>query len=222
VYSCLVPAMIAIAASLSILRLCGIWFAPGAIVGTLALCAVLVGIAHLRHWRRQAHRDTLTGLPNRREFTSTLQRELAATARDGDPITLTLVDIDHFKQFNDTAGHARGDRLLVRVARLLEGVLVRPRELAVRLGGDEFALILPEIGVERAREVAQRLQADMRTMTSQFESAGLPMPTLTIGIATRTPGSKTGADELFEQADSALYRAKRRGRDRVIIADESP
>ncbi|HZX75600.1 CHASE2 domain-containing protein [Lysobacter sp.] len=218
---CLVmPAVLVIAASVALLRFGHVWFGPAALVCVLALSAAVTVSAHLRHWRRQAHLDTLTGLSNRRDFTAALARELAASARDGEPLTLALIDIDHFKLFNDTAGHARGDRLLVRVAQLLESSLMRPREVAARLGGDEFALVLPETGAEQARARIRQLMARMTDLAPGMESSGLRAPTLTIGLATSEPEAPFGVDELFERADAALYHAKRGGRNRFAAADD--
>lgn len=218
---CLVmPAVLVIAASVALLRFGHVWFGPAALVCVLALSAAVTVSAHLRHWRRQAHLDTLTGLSNRRDFTAALARELAASARDGEPLTLALVDIDHFKLFNDTAGHARGDRLLVRVARLLESSLMRPRELAARLGGDEFALVLPETGADQASARIRQLLARMTDLAPPMEASGLRAPTLTIGLATSEPEAPLGVDELFERADAALYHAKRNGRNRFAAADD--
>lgn len=218
---CLVmPAVLVIGASVALLRFAHVWFGPAALVCVLALSAAVTVSAHLRHWRRQAHLDTLTGLSNRRDFTVALARELAASARDGEPLTLALIDIDHFKLFNDTAGHARGDRLLVRVAQLLESSLMRPREVAARLGGDEFALVLPETGAEQARVRIRQLLAGMADLAPPIESSGLRAPTLTIGVATSEPEAPLGVEELFERADAALYHAKRGGRNRFAAADD--
>ncbi|MDR0182055.1 CHASE2 domain-containing protein [Lysobacter arvi] len=215
-----VPAVVAIAMSVAVLRFTHVWFGPMPLVLVLIATALLAVTAHLRHWRRQAHLDMLTALPNRRDFTASLDRELAACARDGEPLTLALIDVDHFKRFNDTAGHTRGDRLLVRVARLLESMLLRPRELAARLGGDEFALVLPETGATHARERVEDLRRRMTDLGPLFQSAGLRAPTLTIGIATSDPESPLTADALFDRADAALYLAKESGRNRVAAASE--
>lgn len=216
----LVPAVAVIALAVAVLRFTHVWFGPMPVVFVLIATALLAVTAHLRHWRRQAHLDTLTGLSNRRDFTASLGRELAACARDGEPLTLALIDVDHFKLFNDAAGHTRGDRLLMRVAGLLEGMLLRPREMAARLGGDEFALVFPETDAAQARERVEKLRVRMADLAPVFQTAGLRAPTLTIGLATSDPEAPLTADALFDRADAALYLAKENGRNRVAAASE--
>jgi diguanylate cyclase (GGDEF)-like protein len=166
--------------------------------------------------------DSLTGLANRRRFDEHLAAEVARAARSGEPLTLVLCDVDHFKRFNDRYGHQRGDACLVEVAHALEGVVRRPADLAVRYGGEEFALVLPGTSQEGAVVLADRLRAGMREMAVPHEdSDGRGIVTLSAGVAT-VIGAWT-VDEIVELADRALYEAKANGRDRhVCVSDEHP
>jgi diguanylate cyclase (GGDEF)-like protein len=155
-----------------------------------------------------ARRDSLTGAMNR----SGLEQWLARQQRGGQRAALLLVDIDHFKQLNDTLGHATGDRIL----RLFAGTVqeqLRSSDILARQGGDEFAIILPHVGVREAVRVAERLRGAFRDKVADLAAIGL-QPTLSIGIAEVELDGRT-LDELLVEADEALYRAKRLGRDRV-------
>lgn len=145
--------------------------------------------------------DPLTGLPNRRSWDHELDREIARARRHGDPLTLALLDLDRFKAFNDTHGHAAGDALLTDAAAAWRAVL-RETDVLARFGGDEFALALPECGEERATEALERLAA--ATPAGQSVS---------VGLATWVPGED--AEALCARADGALYAAKQAGRGRI-------
>ncbi len=163
--------------------------------------------------------DGLTGLANRRRFDIVLDQEWRRAARDSSLLALVMIDIDHFKDYNDALGHPAGDEVLRRVARELSSSVRRAGDLVARYGGEEFAVLLPGTGMAAAREVAETLRANV-------EHLGIPHPTrrpsrhLTIsaGVASEEAGAKSSAEQLVAAADSALYEAKRRGRNRVRIA----
>jgi diguanylate cyclase (GGDEF)-like protein len=166
-------------------------------------------------YRQLSLNDPLTGLYNRAWLTETLPK-LAARARlDGTPLSLVMIDLDHFKRFNDTHGHVMGDVALCAAAAVIRSGL-RPSDFAVRYGGEEMMAVLPQTTEKLAVMVAQRLCQRMREAVV-FEDMRLPLPHITgsFGVATLAPG----LDErgLVEAADSALYRAKEAGRDRICL-----
>ncbi|WP_028081836.1 sensor domain-containing diguanylate cyclase [Solimonas soli] len=174
-------------------------------------------LAELDRMRLRASIDPLTRLWNRGAMNEILRRELAAARGDGKGTGLVLVDLDHFKQINDSHGHAVGDEVLREAAaRMLAAI--RARDSLGRYGGEEFLAIVPEATPEDARTVAERLRAAL---------AGEPLPTLSgpigvtasLGVRWVEARDRRAADELLRPADAALYRAKRGGRNRVEIGD---
>lgn len=166
--------------------------------------------------REQANRDALTGLFNRRYLDSTLDRELARCKREGQPLALILIDIDHFKQINDTYGHQAGDEILLQLGMLL-GRMARSADVACRYGGEEFLLLMPTMPLEVAIERAAELRLAFGEMVVPFGNFRLKA-TLSIGVSAY-PGHGTFAEELIRHADKALYRAKHSGRNRVEVWD---
>lgn len=167
---------------------------------------------------RQASTDALTGLANRRVFDETLARDMARCGRAGTPLSLILLDVDHFKRYNDTYGHQAGDECLVMVADAIKGGLHRPADLAARYGGEEFAVILPETDSEGAAAVAERIrQAITAASIVRIGSIGTRI-TASLGVAEYNLDTAlaTPAD-LIRDADAALYAAKTNGRDRVVV-----
>ncbi len=169
----------------------------------------------------QAIRDPLTGLFNRRYVETVLPGELARVQRHGVPLSLLIVDVDHFKTVNDRFGHPVGDRVLLRLA----GVMQRMRRVSdtcARLGGEEFCVILPHVGAVHARAAAERLQRVIRAL--RFEEEPELRVTVSIGLAV-TPAALPAGDfdgqmrELLRRADEALYDAKRSGRDRTVVRE---
>ncbi len=180
--------------------------------------AVLVQSAHriaqtirtrqlLHEIERLAASDPLTGLPNRRMFDATLDRELARSRRNGTPLALAVADVDHFKAVNDQHGHQVGDEVLRELAGALRRA-VRQEDVVARYGGEEFVVLLPEADAGAALLVAERLRA------AAGEVRRLPT-TISIGVAVLDPGA--GGAGLVARADTALYRAKAAGRDRVVL-----
>jgi diguanylate cyclase (GGDEF)-like protein len=167
----------------------------------------------LEEVRRMAETDPLTGLANRRVFERALEREIARASRTGHPVSLLMLDADHFKQYNDRFGHRAGDDLLQSLARALVEHS-RAFDTVARYGGEEFAVILPECPVDEAQRVAERL----RLVSSAVE--GRAPVTLSGGVATYPVHGRDGA-ALIEAADAALYESKRCGRDRLSLAGDA-
>jgi diguanylate cyclase (GGDEF)-like protein len=160
--------------------------------------------------------DELTGLHNRRFFDGRLQYELARFGRYGSPLSLLVLDIDHFKQVNDGHGHPVGDQVLRQLAVLCKS-MIRRVDLLARIGGEEFALLMPNTLPEGALAVATRL-LDRVAMTP-FEAQDLVLRlTVSMGLVTVQPGWHGDTAQLFRAADQALYRAKLDGRNRVVVA----
>jgi diguanylate cyclase (GGDEF)-like protein len=158
--------------------------------------------------------DWLTGLYNRRQFESLAQAELARSQRYMRPLTLMMLDIDHFKKVNDTYGHATGDRVLQALATVCLATK-RDADIAARLGGEEFALLLPETTAGAAAQFAERLRQQIRDCAPVVEGEKLPI-TVSIGIAASSQ-TTAGVQPLLSNSDQALYEAKRAGRNRVVV-----
>ncbi|MBT3066405.1 diguanylate cyclase [Rhodoferax sp. U11-2br] len=182
----------------------------------LALQQQLAEIQSLQaQLRDQARRDALTGLFNRHHLGDIMARELARCARDGQPLSLLMIDVDHFKQINDDFGHQVGDDVLRETARLL-AERTRDSDMLFRYGGEEFLLVLVAADALVAKAVAEELR--QRYELSPLALAGSPvMATLSIGVATFADHGSS-FESLVQAADQALYRAKRAGRNRVEIA----
>jgi diguanylate cyclase (GGDEF)-like protein len=166
---------------------------------------------------RLASIDGLTGIANRRHFDEVLEQEIRRAERDQKPLSLILCDIDSFKPYNDTYGHARGDDTLKRVAQAVEKTFRRAGDLAARYGGEEFAVILPGVEARQAWLFADRLRRNIwRLAISNSASTVAERVTLSGGVATLLPGgSLQTAGDLIHAADTALYRAKDNGRNRI-------
>ncbi len=159
--------------------------------------------------------DALTGLKNRHHFEERLPACCADAFRHQHPLSLLVLDIDHFKGFNDTYGHLVGDECLKMVAQLMTDVVSRPQDLVARFGGEEFVIILPDTDEAGALSVAERIRKKVETTPFRI-SHGAVQVTLSIGVASRIPENPDMGETLFEAADQALYRAKGAGRNRVI------
>ena len=167
--------------------------------------------------RQQSIRDPLTQLFNRRYLEETMERELSRSRRHRQPLSVLMIDVDHFKRYNDNFGHDAGDAVLVSFARLLMNK-VRKEDIACRYGGEEFTIILPSTPIENARIVAQQLCDATRKMQVSLHGKALSMVTISIGVSC-FPLTSDSMGELFQAADAALYKAKHQGRDRVVLAD---
>ncbi len=166
--------------------------------------------------------DSLTEIPNRRRFTEFYEHEWRRCLRSGQTLSLMMIDVDHFKRFNDTYGHAAGDMVLKRVANTLQNELRRPGDFVARYGGEEFVIVLPEIDAKGAQTVAQQLcQQVERLQIRHADTTTGQWLTISIGGATCVPTQAEVDPAFFSSADSQLYRAKHEGRNRVCWAPDS-
>lgn len=190
----------------------------------------------------QVRRDPLTGLANRRALDETVAVEWHRAIRAQAPLSLLMLDVDHFKAYNDHYGHVAGDECLQRVAQVLAQTTNRVGDLAARYGGEEFAVLLPGADAEGALQVAQRICEAVRDLEiAHAHSSAAPVVTVSVGVASLQPmfagltlnalplpatgASGSGiqvAQLLFQRADTALYRAKEQGRDRAVVYSEPP
>ncbi|WP_263354511.1 sensor domain-containing diguanylate cyclase [Acidicapsa acidisoli] len=161
--------------------------------------------------------DALTGIANRRRFDEALASEWRRALRDGDKLSLLLIDADHFKRYNDTYGHVRGDSCLKQIAEAALDVVLRPGDLVARYGGEEFAVVLPGTDENGARAVAEDICQAVRNRRLPHEGNAPGIVTVSVGCATIIPQRGKSQQDLIESADQALYRAKGRGRNRVVV-----
>jgi diguanylate cyclase (GGDEF)-like protein/PAS domain S-box-containing protein len=166
--------------------------------------------------RSQAMRDSLTGLFNRRYMEETFDRELARVRRQGKSLSVIMLDIDHFKQYNDTYGHAGADQLL-RELGVLMGRSFRREDIVCRIGGEEFIVILPSCEVEEAEVRAERLRLAVAVMPVRYEGDSIGNATISLGVAEAFVHGDT-LEQLLRAADAALYLAKNSGRNRVVVS----
>jgi diguanylate cyclase (GGDEF)-like protein len=162
-----------------------------------------------------AYRDQLTGIANRRSFDEALESEWRRGLRSSRPLSLLMVDIDHFKLYNDEFGHPQGDWALRAVAGEIARAARRPGDFAARYGGEEFTIVLPETATEGAIAAAEAVRASIRELGIEFKKDTL---TVSVGCATIVPADGSNPAALIAAADAALYAAKSAGRDRVVAA----
>jgi diguanylate cyclase (GGDEF)-like protein len=169
-----------------------------------------------RKYQRFASTDALTGLHNRGWLDDAFDREIKRSERDELPLALIMIDVDHFKNYNDEYGHLAGDRVLITVANAIRSPL-RPNDLVARFGGEEFSVLLPETTVRNAEIIAERLRDHVaKADPGLLEKRQLPAVTISLGITGRQPGYSL--DMMIAAADVAMYHAKRNGRNRVEVA----
>ena len=167
--------------------------------------------------------DALTGIANRRHFDRALDRELRRARRERAPLSLIFLDLDEFKRFNDTYGHARGDEVLRLVAQTLDETFRRGGDLVARYGGEEFAVVLPGVDGRRAGLYAERLRRRIWRLAIAYEASQVSdRMTISGGVATVVPPQVVAPDDLLRAADQALYRAKCQGRNRIAVATVEP
>ncbi len=162
--------------------------------------------------------DALTGIANRRRFDEVLSAEWRRALRESRKLSLLLIDADHFKRYNDTYGHVRGDSCLKQIAEAALDVVLRPSDLVARYGGEEFAIILPGTDELGAKAVAEDICQAVRSRQLPHEGNAPGIVTVSVGCATMIPQRGKALQDLIESADQALYRAKGRGRNRVVVA----
>jgi diguanylate cyclase (GGDEF)-like protein/PAS domain S-box-containing protein len=167
--------------------------------------------------RAQSIKDPLTGLYNRRYLQEMLDREIRRAIRSEQALGILMLDLDHFKNFNDTYGHDAGDAVLRETGSFLVRS-IRAEDFVCRYGGEEFVVVLPTADVRSAEARAQRIRAKLRDLVIMHDGRSLGLITVSIGVAA-LPNHGTNEHDLLQAADAALYRAKREGRDRVMVAD---
>lgn len=201
-----------------------------------AICTLIVGLTAIltRELRRRAmaeHElailnvelarlsttDALTGLGNRRAFDEWLGRELRRSQRTGTTAALVLLDVDHFKRFNDCYGHQQGDRVLAAVAGAIRACCSRPADSAFRVGGEEFAVLLPETRLPGAARVAERIRMAVRALSWPHADSPFGIVTASLGVVEVSDGDAASA---FARADTALYASKHGGRDRITASTD--
>jgi diguanylate cyclase (GGDEF)-like protein len=163
--------------------------------------------------------DPLTKISNRRGFEDRLNAEWGRSIREGLPISLLIMDIDKFKNYNDTYGHQQGDVALKSFAETSVKTLMRPTDFAARWGGEEFVILLPETNKSGAADVAEKVRQNIEAMPIPTEDGLETRITVSIGINTIVPCLDSNIKEFIEKADQALYRAKESGRNRYVESD---
>ena len=164
-------------------------------------------------------KDGLTGIANRRRFDACLELEWTSARRSGQPLSVILLDIDFFKQFNDLYGHIAGDKCLTSVAQTLALAVARPRDIAARFGGEEFVILLPETDEAGAQEVAERCQRLVEKLQIPHEKSGdNPYVSFSMGVGTVTPSPDMEPTAFINAVDKLLYAAKQNGRNRIETA----
>jgi diguanylate cyclase (GGDEF)-like protein len=188
------------------------------IVSTMAkLTALALGnIKHHEALQNYAIYDSLTGLFNRRYMEETLKREISRVARNKEPLGLIMVDIDHFKQFNDSYGHAAGDMLLRSIGDFFKD-RIRREDIACRYGGEEFVLILPGSSLENTYRRAEQLHDEIKRVRVRHRGSFVSSVEVSMGVVVFSEHG-TSAELLLESADKALYKAKAQGRNRIVVA----
>lgn len=174
-------------------------------------------VHHYRLLDQLAYLDGLTEISNRRRFEEVFPKEWARSLRNGTPLSLAMVDVDCFKQYNDHYGHGMGDRSLQKIAKALDKGLKRPADLIARYGGEEFVMVLPETDAQGAKAIAEhalRQVADLNIPHNRSSVADYL--TVSIGLVTMLKDTGTSSVSFIETADRNLYRAKQNGRNRVV------
>ena len=169
-----------------------------------------------------ATRDGLTGVANRRSFDEKLDNEWKRERRDLGTLSLLMIDVDHFKRYNDSYGHQAGDRCLQQIAAALEQEIYRPGDMVARYGGEEFAVILTATDTEGASKVARRILDRIAELAIPHSSGEIGRVTLSIGVSSVLPQPGMTQQDLISSADRALYQAKSAGRNRFVVHPATP
>jgi diguanylate cyclase (GGDEF)-like protein len=164
-----------------------------------------------------ARQDRLSQLANRLGFDEALALSWRRAVREGQPLSLLMIDVDHFKKFNDCYGHPEGDKVLAAIGGAIGGAIRRPGDLAARYGGEEFAVLLPNTGSEGAIRIAETIRKTVLAAAMQHERSNHRFVTVSVGGATMMPATGTAERTLVENADRALYVAKANGRNQACF-----
>lgn len=195
----------------------------------MGLIACAIAARHLEKWSRTsfleshvvaelAQHDALTGTKNRRVFDEYLVRLWQQAMADGRAIAILLIDVDHFKAYNDRYGHQAGDQALRRVAQTIQAFVRRPLDVLARYGGEEFAAILYDVDADQAMDIADRIHGAVGELAIEHRGTGtVAGVTISVGVAVVRPTIKRNARGALQLADQALYEAKARGRNRVEL-----
>lgn len=186
---------------------------------TFGTCAFSVDITQSKLAEKQSIMDELTGLYNRRYFNTRFESELKLAKRNGLILVFMMIDIDHFKDFNDHYGHQKGDEVLSAVGHKLRSSMRRPGDLMFRMGGEEFGCILSIQQLSKAQQTAELIRQSIESMNILHEfNPPHQRVTVSIGIKTIQPDDLITTTKLYKQADDALYQAKRDGRNNVFVS----
>jgi diguanylate cyclase (GGDEF)-like protein len=179
-------------------------------------------LKHLNLKLEQAsYTDSLTTLFNRRYFNVVYEREFKRASRSGKPFVFMMLDIDFFKQYNDTYGHIQGDHALQAVSKILKSTLQRPGDYPFRLGGEEFGIILTDTDCSNAQMMGEKVRASIEALKIEHKGSKiLPTLSVSIGAVCITPNTDMGEDALIHAADTNLYAAKERGRNQVVFSNK--
>jgi diguanylate cyclase (GGDEF)-like protein len=199
----------------------------------MAAVACAIAARHMEKWSRKsflesrviaelAQHDALTGTKNRRVFDEHLARLWQQAIEDGRTVAILLIDVDHFKAYNDRYGHQAGDQTLRRVARTLQVLVSRPLDVLARYGGEEFAAILYDVDTYQARFVAERMRREVSELAIEHRGSRVStVVTISVGVAVIEPAVERKPRGAIQLADEALYKAKSGGRNRVELMDEA-
>jgi len=177
-------------------------------------------LEQLRIIKRLSMLDELTDLPNRRSFEAQLTSEWARSTREKTPISILMIDVDKFKNFNDTHGHIQGDIALQAAARVFSQMLKRPGDFAARWGGEEFLVLLPNTDLTGAQEIAEQIRKNIEIMLIPCYDGSEKRITVSIGVNMRINKQNDTIDEFISGADKALYEAKLKGRNMVCSLEK--
>jgi diguanylate cyclase (GGDEF)-like protein len=173
-------------------------------------------VRQIRAIERMGMVDGLTDIPNRRCFDDRLAMEWRRAEREQKPVAFLMMDVDKFKTYNDTYGHPQGDALLRSIAKIFESAVKRPADLAARLGGEEFGVLLPDTGLEAAKEIAETIRSGVEAMrVPAGDGKTITTATISIGVVSLVPSKKITMEAFMSKADENLYAAKTNGRNRV-------
>ena len=162
--------------------------------------------------------DAVTGIHNRQYFNENIEQEWRRAKREGYEVSMLMLDIDHFKNVNDTYGHLAGDECLAAIAKEVDQMFNRPSDVVARYGGEEFAIVLPDTNLEGATKIAERVKEAIYHLNIPHRASPVSdRLTFSCGVAETIPTEALNPEDLIALADSALYSAKEAGRDKVVV-----